>query len=138
MEGKLVFNQLAPRVISVYICRHLVFSFIYLAYTQPIHTYANPLLLLKTIENSKLLITLNSDETPSIWISKTRFRIPFTSSSVSYKSCYDPPLFFEEVFRDFRTSRLVLIEFLVSKICEADPIILRISSSITYLNFIEF
>ena len=158
MEGKIVNSNLAPtpytvssiRGITVFIhvaphlfnciSTRLVFFFSYFSavYTQ---WYIHPRTLLHCHIQTRVFEfsnSLNTNDLLPILIFETSFGILESRAFDTYQIHNDLWSFLVRVFRDFTTSRLVLIEILVSIICEADPVILRISRGTTYLNFIKF
>ena len=137
MEGNLVINQVAPlRTVGTYMYHLVIFLFTTVIYTH-IHTHELLSTTFKKPSNSSSSITQKHNKSLPIFQSETSFGLPLTRAFFSYKPFHDPLQFFERVFRNYSTSRLVLYVFLLSIICITDPIILRISRGTTYVNFIE-
>ena len=138
IRGNLVINQVAPFPPTDYMYQHLYFSSSQFSAYIRIYTHSEALPAFFKPPNSRFLNLKYTDQTLSIYWPETRFETPSLRALLTYKSFNDPLRFFERVFEAFSNSRTDFYVILVSKICEADPIILRISRGTTYLNFIEF
>ena len=136
MEGNLVNNQVAPPLLLTIYMEHLGFFSLILIHTH-IYTVEKPPLPLSISRSREFLIEQNTTESLPIFDFKTCFRFLETRAFIWSEPFYDPWSFFVRVFRTSWTSRLVLFVILASIICETDTIILRISRSTTYFNFIE-
>ena len=138
MRGNLVINQVTPHTCRC-ICtslRHFLFSLLS-TYTHKYIHASKPLNCISKTRSREFLNPQNHTQILSILCFDTCFEIPSPRVFFSYQNINDPSLFFVRAFRNLWTSRLVLNVICVSKICETDTIIIRISRGTTYYKFIE-